>query len=89
MLLLDEPVGHLACLVQSVALALEKLKKQGFTLLIAEQNQCSVAWPTRFCTWPAAICLTQLAELAQLHLHCRVYFLGFLTCHDHYQFAGH
>jgi len=40
MLLLDEPCeGISPVLVQSVALALEKLKKQGFTLLIAEQNR--------------------------------------------------
>ena len=40
MLLLDEPCeGISPVLVQSVAQALEKLKKQGFTLLIAEQNQ--------------------------------------------------
>jgi len=40
MLLLDEPCEGIApVLVQSVALALHKLKKQGFTLLIAEQNQ--------------------------------------------------
>lgn len=40
MLLLDEPCEGIApVLVQSVAQALEKLKKQGFTLLIAEQNR--------------------------------------------------
>lgn len=40
LLLLDEPCEGIApVLVQSVALALNKLKKQGFTLLIAEQNQ--------------------------------------------------
>jgi branched-chain amino acid transport system ATP-binding protein len=40
MLLLDEPCEGIApVLVQSVAMALEKLKKQGFTLLIAEQNR--------------------------------------------------
>jgi branched-chain amino acid transport system ATP-binding protein len=40
MLLLDEPCEGIApVLVQSIAQALEKLKKQGFTLLIAEQNQ--------------------------------------------------
>lgn len=40
MLLLDEPCEGIApVLAQSIAQALEKLKKQGFTLLIAEQNQ--------------------------------------------------
>lgn len=40
MLLLDEPCEGIApVLVQSIARALEKLKSQGFTLLIAEQNQ--------------------------------------------------
>lgn len=40
MLLLDEPCEGIApVLVQSIAQALEKLKHQGFTLLIAEQNQ--------------------------------------------------
>jgi branched-chain amino acid transport system ATP-binding protein len=40
MLLLDEPCECIApVLVQSIAQALEKLKNQGFTLLIAEQNQ--------------------------------------------------
>jgi branched-chain amino acid transport system ATP-binding protein len=40
MLLLDEPCEGIApVLVQSIAQALEKLKNQGFTLLIAEQNQ--------------------------------------------------
>jgi branched-chain amino acid transport system ATP-binding protein len=40
MLLLDEPCEGIApVLVQSIAQALEKLKKQGFTLLVAEQNQ--------------------------------------------------
>ncbi len=40
MLLLDEPCEGIApVLVQAIAQALEKLKKQGFTLLIAEQNQ--------------------------------------------------
>ena len=39
-LLLDEPCEGIApVLVQSIARALEKLKSQGFTLLIAEQNQ--------------------------------------------------
>ena len=40
MLLLDEPCEGIApVLAQSIAQALEKLKKQGFTLLVAEQNQ--------------------------------------------------
>jgi branched-chain amino acid transport system ATP-binding protein len=40
MLLLDEPCEGIApVLVQSIAEALGKLKEQGFTLLIAEQNQ--------------------------------------------------
>jgi branched-chain amino acid transport system ATP-binding protein len=40
MLLLDEPCEGIApVLVQSIAQALAKLKNQGFTLLIAEQNQ--------------------------------------------------
>lgn len=40
MLLLDEPCeGISPVLVQSIAQALAKLKNQGFTLLIAEQNQ--------------------------------------------------
>lgn len=40
LLLLDEPCEGIApVLVQSIAKALEKLKSQGFTLLIAEQNQ--------------------------------------------------
>jgi branched-chain amino acid transport system ATP-binding protein len=40
MLLLDEPWEGIApVLVQSIAQALAKLKNQGFTLLIAEQNQ--------------------------------------------------
>ena len=39
-LLLDEPCEGIApVLVQSIAKALEKLKSQGFTLLIAEQNE--------------------------------------------------
>jgi branched-chain amino acid transport system ATP-binding protein len=37
---LDEPCEGIApVLAQSIAQALEKLKTQGFTLLIAEQNQ--------------------------------------------------
>ena len=44
MLLLDEPCEGIApVLAQSIAQALEKLKKQGFTLLIAEQNQVLTA----------------------------------------------
>ena len=40
MLLLDEPCEGLApVLVQSIAQALAKLKNQGYTLLVAEQNQ--------------------------------------------------
>ena len=40
MLLLDEPCEGIApVLVQAIAQALAKLKNQGFTLLIAEQNQ--------------------------------------------------
>jgi branched-chain amino acid transport system ATP-binding protein len=40
MLLLDEPCEGIApVLAQSIAQALEKLKKQGFTVLVAEQNQ--------------------------------------------------
>lgn len=40
LLLLDEPCEGIApVLAQSIAQALEMLKKQGFTLLIAEQNQ--------------------------------------------------
>jgi len=44
MLLLDEPCEGIApVLVQSIAQALAKLKNQGFTLLIAEQNQTLVS----------------------------------------------
>ncbi len=40
MLLLDEPCeGISPVLVQAIAQALEKLQKQGYTMLIAEQNQ--------------------------------------------------
>jgi branched-chain amino acid transport system ATP-binding protein len=40
MLLLDEPCEGIApVLVQSIANALARLKQEGYTLLIAEQNQ--------------------------------------------------
>jgi branched-chain amino acid transport system ATP-binding protein len=43
LLLLDEPCEGIApFLVQSIALALSQLKNQGFTFLIAEQNQALV-----------------------------------------------